>query len=112
MDKLNLCKSIDLDDNGPNKLKHCRDIMTPYISSIINSSITQGIFPVKQKEARVLPIFKSGEKSDFNNCRPISILPTISKLFERHIATQMKSFLEKTNIIHKTQSEFRKKKIL
>jgi len=60
------------------------------------------------KKARVIPIYKNGDKDDPGNYRPISVLPTLSKIFERHIATQIQSFFEKTNIIHKTQSGFRK----
>ena len=89
-------------------MKYCGDIITPCIASIINNSISSGLFPDKLKEARVLPIFKSGVKEEPENYRPISILPTISKIYERHIATQLHSYFEKTDIIHKRQSGFRK----
>ena len=72
--------------------------------------VAQGIFPDKLKKARVLPIFEPGENSDCNNNRSISIPPTKSKVFERHIAPQIKSFLEKNYIMHKSQSGFREKR--
>lgn len=50
---------------------------------------------------------KESDKNDLNNYRPISILPTISKIFERHISNQMKSFLEKHQLLHTFQSGFR-----
>ena len=43
-----------------------------------------------------------------NNYRPISILPTISMIYERHIASQLKDYFSTTKIIHKTQSGFSK----
>ena len=48
-------------------------------------SIKQGIVPRLLKEARVIPVYKSGEKEDVNYCRPISILPVISKILERFV---------------------------
>ena len=57
----------------------------------------------------MLPIFKNSDRSDPNNYRPISILPTISKIFERHLTNQIKHFLQETDIIHKLQSGFREK---
>ena len=54
-------------------------------------------------------MYKSGSKSDPNNYRPISILPTISKIFERHINKHLMSYLNKYSLIHETQSGFRPK---
>jgi hypothetical protein len=53
----------------------------------MNNSIKNGSFPNKLKEAYVLPIYKNEPKEDPNNYRPISILLTISKFFEKHIAS-------------------------
>jgi hypothetical protein len=108
IDKLNINKSTGLDGIGPRILKYCGDTITPCIASIINNSISSGVFPDKLKEARVLPIFKSGVKEEAENYRPISILPTISKIYERHIATQIHTYFENNDIIHKRQSGFRK----
>lgn len=107
IDKLDVHKSTGLDGIGPNILRYCGDYITPAVAFIINKSIENGIFPDSLKEAFVIPIFKNGNKEDPNNYRPISILPTISKIFERHIATQIQSFFKDTNIIHETQSGFR-----
>ena len=75
---------------------------------MINNSIKHGIFPDPLKNARVLPLFKSVSKKDPGNFRPISILPTLSKIFERHVANQLQSFFQETNILHSKQSGFRK----
>ena len=108
IDKLEINKSTGLDGIGPRILKYCGDIITPAIASIINISINQCIFPDSLKNACVIPIFKGGIKNDPNNYRPISILPTISKIFERHLANQIQYFLNKYNLIHDMQSGFRK----
>jgi hypothetical protein len=107
--KLNTNKSTGLDGIGPAILKSSGNTIIPCITSIINNSIHLGIFPDKLKEARVLPIFKSGSTDFSENYRPISILPTISKIFERHIASRLQGFFQKTKIIHEGQSGFRKK---
>lgn len=90
-------------------MKLCGDSITPAISYIINQSIKTGVFPDKLKESYVIPISKAGDKQDPHNYRPISILSSISKIFERHIASQLHQFFDKTNIIHNTQSGFRRK---
>jgi len=89
-------------------LKHCGDTITACIASIINNSISSGIFPDTLKTASVMSIFKSGITDLAENHRPISILPTVSKIYERHIASQLQDYFSSTNILHKTQSGFRK----
>ena len=59
------------------------------------------------KNAKVSPIFKSGEKCLPTNYRPISVLPVISKLIEKHISRHMYQYLAKYNLLHDAQSGFR-----
>lgn len=108
IDKLNVNKSTGVDGIGPKILKYCGDLITPCIASIINNSINSGIFPDILKCAKVIPLYKSGDKNDPGNYRPISILPTISKIYERHIASQLRSYLSKTKVLQVSQSGFRK----
>ena len=61
------------------------------------------------KCAKVFPIFKGGNKSDPSNYRPISILSTISNIFERHVNKHLMNYLTKYKLIHEHQSGFRKK---
>ena len=49
---------------------------------LINKSLVTGQFPSQLKLAKVYPIYKSGAKVDPSNYMPISILPTVSKIFE------------------------------
>jgi len=101
-------KSTGLDGIGPKILKICGDSIVTPITFIINKCISEGVFPDSFKTASVIPLHKNGSKLDPNNNRPISILPTLSKIFERHISTQLLSFLTKHNVIESNQSGFRK----
>ena len=76
---------------------------------IVNKSISSGQFPSAWKEAKVKPLFKSGSKDDINNYRPISILPTISKLIEKWVEKQFSQYLTDLKLLHKSQSGFRPK---
>ena len=60
--------------------KKCIDGSLTPLTKIINKSISQGIFPSELKLARVIPIFKSNDKHNVSNCRPISILTFFSKV--------------------------------
>lgn len=104
---LNEHKSTGLDGIGPKLLRLCVDYISLPLAKIINTCIRSGIFPNSLKHAAVIPIYKGGDKNDPNNYRPISILPTISKIFERHISKQLHEYFGKFHIIHKTQSGFR-----
>ena len=66
-----------------------------------------GIFPDQLKSAKVFPIYKSGNKLDPDNNRLISIFPTISKIFERHVNKHLMFYLYKYSLIHENQSGFR-----
>ena len=53
-------------------------VLEPFMH-ICNLSFSKGIFPQQMKIAKVIPIFESGDKSQFNNYRPISVLSQFSK---------------------------------
>jgi len=77
----------------------CGDYITVPLSSVINKSISQATFPHTLKNVFVIPIYKSGPKSDPNNYR--SILPTISKIIKRHVATQLfDNYLKQHNLLY------------
>ena len=76
---------------------------------LVNKSIATREFPSQLKIAKVLPIFKGGDKSDPSNHRPISILPTVSKIFEKHINKLLMAYLNKYRLIHEHQSGFRQR---
>lgn len=67
-----------------------------------HSIFITGAFPNKMKTAKVIPIFKRGEKQQFTNCRPISLLPTFSKILEKLFA-EMLDIIEKHNLLNNHQ---------
>jgi hypothetical protein len=64
------------------------DVIAPSLTEIFAKSIHTGIFPV-WKEARVSPVYKNGAKHEPSNYRPISVIPTVSKIFEKIIFDQL-----------------------
>ena len=65
------------------------------------------IFPENMKTAKVIPVYKSGDKNLFTNYRPISLLPQFSKIIERMFNNRIISFIEKKQIFHNSQYGFR-----
>ena len=65
------------------------------------------LHPDDWKLAKVSPVFKAGERNDPNNYRPISILSTISRVFEKLVYEQLYSYLIKNNLLDSRQSGFR-----
>ena len=78
------------------------------ISILVNLCVSKGYFPTNLKLAKVSPIHKSGTKDNMNNFRPISLLPSISKIFEFYLYEQLLSYLDRFEIITSEQCGFRK----
>ena len=53
--------------------------------------------------AKVSPIFKNGSKSDLNNYRPISVIPTVAKIFEKNIYDQLYQYLNENGLLNSGQ---------
>ena len=64
------------------------------------------MFPIEWKSAKVIPLFKQGERTDLNNYRPISIIPVVAKVFERIVYNQFYEYLTENNLISCNQSGF------
>ena len=65
-------------------------------------------FPDACKIAKVKPLIRKDSKTDPSNCRPISLLPLLSKVFERVVLDQTEEFLSLNKILYDYQSGFRK----
>ena len=76
---------------------------------ICNRSFSEGIFPEQMKTAKVIPLFKSGEKSYFTNYRPVSLLPQFSKVLEKLFCSRFTKFIERNEILTDNQYGFRSK---
>jgi hypothetical protein len=101
-------KSTSGADRISNKiLKHIKDEIAEPISIIINQSLNLGIFPTKLKIAKVTPVHKKGDSHTFSNYRPISILPSVSKIFERVMHNQIHDYFSQLHIYYNSQYGFR-----
>ena len=104
---ININKSTGLDDIGPRFLNDGADALTPLVTFLINLSIRQKIVPTCTKRAKVTPIHKKNSKLEVGNYRPISILPTISKILEKAVHSQVEHHCKNNNLIYHLQSGFR-----
>jgi hypothetical protein len=89
-----------------NFLKKCKNSLA--LADFINQSFILGTVPKQLKTARVVPVFKKGDRTKPENYRPISILPVVSKLVEKSVKVRLLQFLNKKNFFYKHQYGFRK----
>ena len=97
------------DYNGMNMFilkKITKFIVHPFLH-VCNISFPKGVFPDALKIARVIPLFKSGDKHVFTNYRPVSLLPQFSKILEKIFNNRLDSFIEKNCILSECQYGFR-----
>ena len=95
-------------DNIPiSIIKKTLDLISDPLLSIINLSLSLGIFPDRLKISKIIPIFKSDNAILVQNYRPISILPAISKIFERAVYNRIFQFLVDNDLLYKHQYGFR-----
>ena len=104
---IDITKATGTDNIGPRLLKLAAPYISDSLTYICNQSIINSTFPEKWKEGKVSPLHKSGPKEDTNNYRPISVLPVLSKLLEKHIHDTLMFYLTSNNLLHSTQSGFR-----
>ncbi|CAK1600921.1 unnamed protein product [Parnassius mnemosyne] len=102
--------SVGRDNISTFFLKRYRNLLVPPITYICNLSLKTGKFPNCFKLAEIHPIYKSGDAGCVNNYRPISILPTVSKILEKVINKRLTNYLEKHNLLSHCQYGFRPKR--
>ena len=112
-----ICKSFtpktscDADGIQQNIVLSDVGILSPVLAHLVNVSQKTGVFPDKGKIARVIPVYKNkGDKSIFDNYRPISLLPVFSKIMEKLIYNKLFEFLVRYEILFESQYGFRKER--
>ena len=103
-------KSCDVHSLPVKLFKKLSNKVSPVLASLINNSLVLGKFPTKLKFANVIPLHKSGTKQCVNNYRPISLLSTYSKIYEKVVYGQLMEYFETNNIFYKHQYGFRQNK--
>ena len=103
---IDITKATGVDTIGPRLLKLAAPYISESLTFICNQSIVKSVFPKKWKEGKVTPLHKKGAKDDTNNYRPISVLPVVSKLLEKHVHDSLMAYLSSNSLLHSTQSGF------
>ena len=103
--------SKDSDGINTKIIKTIKNIIIQPLTDLINQSMANGTFPKVFKTAKVVPLFKGkGSADDYNNYRPISLLPILSKVYERILKNQINKHFESNNLFSISQFGFRKNK--
>ena len=91
--------STGFDDISMRIIKAIKTEIIPALTCIFNQFLNTGIFPEKPKIAKVIPIHKKGSLNDISNYRPISLLPSISKILEKLIFKQLSTYLNEHQLL-------------
>ena len=108
--KLKRKKATGIDNLPPGMLKDAAPILAKPLTYVINLSLKSGTVPTDWKIAKVIPLHKSGSHSTIDNYRPISVLPTLSKILERMFYNQLMAHFEKNGLLFTHQFGFRSKR--
>ena len=84
------------------------NLLTP-LHILVNQAIKTGKFPQKLKIARIVPVYKKEDETLISNYRPISVLPAISKIFEKVIQLQLNEYFESQKLLFPSQYGFRER---
>ena len=100
-------KTPDHTGVSPHFIKQTVTSLINPLFHIFNLSFSTGVVPAQLKIAKVIPIFKAGDKSSMDNYRPISLLSSFSKILEKLVALRLMNFLNNNDILSKWQFGFR-----
>ena len=107
LNKLKNAKASGLNLISNKFLKISKDMIAQSLCGISNASIESKKFPDDFKIAIVTPIFKGGETDELGNCRPISVISSVARVFEKLIYYQLYEFFTKHNVLGHNQWGFR-----
>ena len=102
--------SSDLQNISNQLIKLINPSVCETFANLINRCFNEGHFPRALKIANVISLYKNGNENEFGNCRPISLLPVISKIVEKCLQKRLISFLSKYSVINKAQFGHQAKK--
>ena len=105
--KLTQKTSTDCNDMNMSFVKNIIHLVVQTFTYICNLSFATGIFPDAMKIAKVIPIYRTGAKDEFNNYITISLLPQFSKILEKLFDDRLEQFICKNNILTYSQFGFR-----
>ena len=107
---LNITDAAGHDDLTTRLVKCMGGYLAPILTHLINLCFEQDRMPTVFKLAKISPLFKSGDKFNARNCRPVAVLPALSKIVERVVFSRLKCHLETHNLLADTQNAYREKR--
>ena len=105
--KTDSIKSHGCDDLSVDMIKLCDTAIVEALCMIFERCITNGVYPSSWKKANVVPIHKTGNRQCKTNYRPISLLPILSKIFEKQLFDVIYDHLSRNKLLTPNQSGFR-----
>ena len=105
---LDICKGPGNDGISPSVLRYVSSEIAVPLSGMINACLESGHYPDFLKVAKVTPVFKGGDPTQFGDYRPISVLSAISKIFETVIQVRLFSFFSRRDSILAGRYGFRR----
>ena len=107
IDNIRIDVAVGEDMIGAKLIKDMKSTISPILTKIVNKGYQTNSFPNIMKKAAIKPIHKKGDIDEISNYRPISILPTLSKIFEKAALNQMVFYLEKNKLLNPNQHAYR-----
>ena len=101
-------KKVRRDEIQPAILYLIVPMIAHLLSHLFNGCIASGVYPDVFKVARVIPLYKTGDKAQVENYRPITTLSIFNKILEKIIHNRLCNFVETRGILSKAQFGFRK----
>ena len=101
-------KSSGLDEISAKVCKDAFLVLTEQLVYMFNTSLTEATFPDPRKIAKVVPLFKGGDRERVGNYRPVSLLPLPGKLLEKIVHKRITKFWDDIQVLTKDQGGFRK----
>jgi hypothetical protein len=109
IDSLKSKSSQGIDKVSSKLLKSVKAELARPLKNIFNQSVQSGVFPDLLKIAKVVPVFKKQDNFKLENYRPISILPSVSKVFEKIMHSQIYEHFTNLRLFYISQYGFREK---
>ena len=107
---VNACKSkASCDHNNIDMVivKQVINYIAKPLAHLCSKSFECGVFPDNMKVAKVVPLFKAGDRSIFSNYRPTSLLSRFSKILEKLCNERLDKFIDKFQLLNNCQYGFR-----
>ena len=108
IDKIRSDVAVGYDDINARLMKDTKNTIATTLKQLVNLSYKKSTFPACMKKAIVRAVHKKDDTEEPSNYRPLSILSTLSKIFERSATNQLISYLEENSLLNETQHAYRK----